>query len=301
MTTLKKANRNPAPPRVDTRVLKRLVRNILPARVHGALRRAVHGWRLNRAPVMAVDVTPLPKAAEVSFPDILCGDGAAAGWEKAKTLIGEVYEYALRTHATDPGSCRAIYHLVRHFQPRALLEIGANRGASTLHVAMAMREYRDADPPPRLVTLDIFDVNNPASAGAKRYRIATPPRELLAQLDCDGMVEFSIARSTDYLSGRVGEFDFILIDHAPIAEVAYRDIALAINALRPGGQILIHSYFPGGKPLGDEERVNSDSHLAVGRLSREGARLVALPLGELPWPAKRGGSNLSSLALLARE
>ncbi len=302
MTTPKEATATPAvTPRADMRTLKRLVRNILPARVHGALRQAVHTWRLDRAPVMAVDAAPLPRAAEISFPDMLCGDGIADGWEKAKASIDETFQYVPWTHAADPESCRAIYHLIRRFQPRSVLEIGTNRGASTLHAAMAMREYRNAGRPPRLVTVDLFDVNDPAAVEAKRYRISTPPREMLARLDCADVVEFSIARSTDYLNGREAEFDFILMDHAPTADVAYRDIALAIRALRPGGQLLIHSYFPSRKPLGTDERVNSDSYLAVRRLRRQGARLVALPLSPLPWPTEPGGSNLTSLALLARE
>ncbi len=283
------------------RVLKRLVRNVLPARAHGELRRAVHAWQLDRAPVMAADVAPLPRASEISFSDMLWGDGMADGWEKAKASIDEVFRYAPGIHAMDPGSCRAIYHLIRRFQPRSVLEIGTNRGASTLHAAMAMRERRNAGRPPRLVTVDLFDVNDPATVEAKRYRISTPPREMLARLDCADMVEFSIARSTDYLNGREAEFDFILMDHAAAADIVYRDIALATRALRPGGQLLIHSYFPDRKPLGTEERVNSDSYLAVRRLRRQGARLVALPLGALPWPTKPGGSNLTSLALLARE
>ena len=283
------------------RILKRLIRNILPARVHGALRRVVHARRLDRVPVMAVDVTPLPRAAEISFPDMLYGGGMADGWEKSKTAINDIFEDVPGSHAIDPDSRWAIYHLIRRLQPRSVLEIGTNRGASTLYAAMAMREYRNAGRPPRLVTVDLFDVNDPATAEAKRYRISTPPREMLVRLGCADMVEFSIARSTDYLNGREAEFDFILLDHAPAADVAYRDIVLAIRALCPGGQVLIHSYFPDGKSLGTAERVNSDSCLAVRRLRRQGARLVALPLGPLPWPAKPGGSNLTSLALLARE
>ena len=232
---------------------------------------------------------------------MLRGDDMADGWEKAKTSINKVFEDVPGSHAIDPESRRAIYHLIRRFQPCSVLEIGTNCGASTLHAAMAMREYRNAGHPTRLVTVDLFDVNNPATTEAQRYRISTPPREMLARLDCADMVEFSIARSTDYLNGRETEFDFILMDHAPAADIAYRDIVLATRALRPGGQVLIHSYFPDGKPLRTGERVNSDSYLAVRRLRRQGARLVALPLGTLPWPAKPGGSNLTSLILLARE
>ena len=302
MTTLKETTVNPAAtPRVDMRVLKRLVRSILPARVHGALRRVVHTRRLDRVPVMAVDVAPLPRAAEISFPELLRGDGMADGWEQAKSSIDDVFEYAPQTHATDPESGRAIYHLIRRLQPGSVLEIGTNCGASTVYAAMAMREYRNVGHPPRLVTVDLFDVNDPAAAEAKRYGISVPPRKILARLDCADMVEFSIARSTDYLTGRESEFDFIYLDHAPSADIVYRDIALAIGALRPGGQLLLHSYFPDTKPLGTAERVNSDSHLAVRRLRRQGARLAALPLAPLPWPAEPGGSNLTSLALLARE
>ncbi len=302
MTTFKGANGNPSSAaRVDMRILKRLVRGILPARVHGELRRLVHSRRLNRLPVLSVDVDPLPAAGEISLSDMLCGDGISDGWEKAKASIDGVFGYVHWTHATDPGSCRAIYHLIRGFQPRSVLEIGTNRGASTLHAAMAMREYRGAGDRPRLVTVDLFDVNDPASVGSKRYGISTPPREALERLCCADLVEFCIARSTDYLSGCEREFDFIFLDHAPAADAAYRDIVLAIKALRPGGQMLIHSYFPGRKPLGTAERVNSDWYLAVRRLRREGAGLVVLPLGPLPWPAEPGGSNLTSLALLARE
>ena len=117
------------------------------------------------------------------IPGYAPGDGMAGGWENAKSSIDEVFEYVPWTHATDPESCRAIYHLIRRFQPRSVLEIGTNRGASTLYAAMAMREYRNAGRPPRLVTVDLFDVNDPATAEAKRYRISTPPREMLARLD----------------------------------------------------------------------------------------------------------------------
>ena len=283
------------------RILKRLIRRVLPARVHGVLRRAIHAWRLARVPAMAADVAPLPHATEISFSDLLCSEGLAHSWERAKKSIDEIFEYVPRSHAADPESCRTIYHLIRRLQPHSVLEIGTNGGASTLHAAMAMRDYRRADRPPGLVTVDMFDVNDPATAEAKRYRITTPPRERLARLDCADMVEFSIASSTDFLTRHKAAFDFILLDHAPRADTAYRDIVLAIGALRPGGQLLMHSYFPGKESLGTAERVNADWYLAVRRLRRQGIRLVALPLGPLPWPAKAGGPNLTSLALLARE
>ena len=280
-------------------MLRRAIRTMLPARMHNALRRVAHTRRLNRVPVMTVDVAPLPKAAEIS--DMLRSDGMVDDWEKAETSIRKIFEDMPGVHAMKPESCRGVYHLIRVFQPRSVLEIGTNRGTSTLHAAMAMAEYRNAGRTPRLVTVDMFDVNNPATAEAKQYRISTPPRKMLARLDCADMVEFAIARSTDFLNGCETEFDFILLDHAPAADIAYRDIALAIRALRPGGQLLIHRDLPGGIALRPEGRINSDYYLATRRLRREGANLVALPLGAPPWPTKPCKSNLTGLVLLARE
>ena len=284
------------------RAIKKLIRKLLPAPMDNALRRAVHARRLKRAPTRTVDLAPLPKATEISFPDMLGGDGVANGWEQARSLIDEIFENVKGSHAIGHGSRRAIYYLIRHFQPRAVLEIGTNVGASTLHILMAMKAYRHEGDLPRLVTVDLWDVNDPAASEWKRYPGSGTPRETLARLNCADMVEFSVALSTDYLDGRVAEFDFIFMDHAPSADIAYQDIALAIKALRPGGQLLLHSCFPDGKPLRTGERVNPGFYLAVRRLRHEGARLVALPPGPLPWPTDPGGSNhLTSLALLGRE
>ena len=282
-----------------TRTAKKLIRDLLPARPHNALRRAVHGRRLARVPAMAPDVAPLPGTAEISSLEMPGDDSDADGWERARTSIHEVCDYVHGDHAIDRQSARALYHLIRRFRPRSVLEIGTAGGASTLHIAMAMTRAGGGDGSSRLVTVDLWDVNDPAVAAAKRYRVSTPPREMLARLDRADMVEFAAARSTDYLDGHPAAFDFIFMDHAPSADVAYRDIVLATRALRPGGHVLIHSYFPGGKPLGAGRRVDPGSWLAVRRLRREGAGLAAVPLGR---PAGAGGSNrLASLALLARE
>ena len=274
---------------------------MLPARMYRVLRRLIHTRRLNRTPAMAVDVSPLPKASQISLSDTFRGDGAADGWERARTSMNEVLKN-MPAHAMDPADCRAIYRLIRRLQPRSVLEIGTNGGASTIHAAMAMREYRHTGRPPRLVTLDMFDVNNLASVEAKRYRICAPPREMLAQLDCVDMVEFVVARSTDYLHGCETEFDFILLDHAPAADIAYRDIVLAIKALRPGGHLFIHCYPLDNNSLPSTERVGSDPYrAAVSHLRRQGAPLVVLPLAALSGSTKPNGANVTSATLLARE
>ena len=272
------------------RRMKRLIRQILPVPMFNALRWTYHTQRLNRVPALTVDAAVLPKAAEVSFLAMLENPDIAAGWEKARRAIGEVYVDVPGTHAIDHESRRAIYWLIRHFQPRTVLEIGTNSGAATLHIARAMKSNRHGGSPPRLITLDVFDVNNPATPMAQRYRVATPPRVMLAQLDCAEMVEFRVAQSTAWLARRAVEVDFIVMDHASTdAALAYQDIVRALGVLRPGGQLLLHPCFPDGKPLRPGDHVATGFFLALRRLQRENSGLVALP-----WPTPVG------LALLAR-
>ena len=275
------------------RTMKRMVRRLLPARVYNALRRAVHTRRLNRVPAIAVNLDSLPRAAEISFPEMLGDDDIAAGYKKARSAIDKVLPDVPGSHSIGREERRAIYGLIRHFQPRSVLEIGTNRGASTLHIAMAMREYRNGNAAPQLITVDLFDVNNPPVAEAKRYCLSTPPYEMLARLNCADLVEFVVASSLNYLVGREAEFDFIFVDHGASADVVYQDIPLVLTALRPGGHLLMNSYFPDGKPLGAGGIALPGAWLAVRRLHREGVGLVALP-----YPTATGGS---SLAILARD
>jgi hypothetical protein len=68
--------------------------------------------------------------------------------------------------------------------------------------------------------------------------------------------------------------------------------------LNHGGIIVLHDYFPDGKPLWPDEPPISGPYHALERLMSE-ARLTVLPLGELPW-ATKGESMMSSLAVVAQ-
>ena len=123
---------------------------------------------------------------------------------------------------------------------------------------------------------------------------------MLARLDCAETVEFVTAPSLDYLAGRKAEFDFIFLDGDHRAHVVYREIPLALDALRPSGCLLLHDYHPDLRPVWSDGHVVHGPYLAVERLRRECGGLAALPLGALPWETKLR-SNVTCLALLARE
>ena len=282
---------------------KRAVRRLLPAPADNAIRRALHARRLRRVPAREVDLSRLPAAGEVPLPALFDDDGLGSEWDLARRRIGEVFEYENKWQAVDVGVRRALWYLVRRWKPRAILEIGTLVGASTVHMAMALRACGHAGAPvPRLVTVDLNDVNDPAGRPWLRHRVSASPREMLARLDCAGLVEFVVASSLDYLAGRDAEFDFIFVDHAASADIVYREIPLALTALAPGGQCLMDAYYPDGQPLHPGGVAAPGPYLAVRRLRREGVPLAALPLGPLPWPTAPGGADHStSLALLARE
>jgi predicted O-methyltransferase YrrM len=205
------------------------------------------------------------------------------------------------TGGVNPGDQRALYHLVRALNPSSLLEIGTHLGCSTVNLALAARGPTDASNgnAAPIVTCDIADVNDPVRQPWLRYGSKRSPAALLELAGCRALVEFRIADSCDYLRSADRRFDLIFLDGDHSAAAVYRELPLALKALRPNGLVLLHDYYPDGEPLWPDDPGLPGPALAVGRLLAEGAPIRVLPLGELPWPT-RSGSRITSLALVVR-
>jgi predicted O-methyltransferase YrrM len=203
-----------------------------------------------------------------------------------------------RADGVNPGDRRAIYYLVRRLRPRRVLEIGTHIGASTVHIALALAH--ESDPIRELVTVDIEDVNEPVRQPWKRHGSELSPRAALERAGVDSLVRFVHQPSPEFLAGGADDYDLIFLDGDHSPATVYREVPAALRRLRPGGHILLHDYFPGGRPLWPDEVVIQGPWLAIERLRGEGAPLVAMPLGRLPWATKQG-TTVTSLALLARE
>lgn len=199
----------------------------------------------------------------------------------------------------NPGDRRAIYYLIRHFRPRTVLEIGTHIGASTMHIAAALRRAQEEDPEEayRMTSVDIVDVNDRATTPWLDYGSCYSPAELAERLGLQDQISFVTAGSLDYLASCDEQYDFIFLDgdHAP--STVYQEIPSALQALRPEGIILLHDYFPQLQPLWSNRAVIRGPWLATERLRSEGAEFKVIPLGELPWPTKLD-SQTTSLALL---
>jgi len=213
-------------------------------------------------------------------------------WESISTEIDHAVSIVdLKTGGVNPGDRRAIYQLIRCLGPKKVLEIGTHVGASTLHIAMALRSNGGGE----LTTVDIVDVN--ALDGPWfQYGLRCSPVDAAMHVGMSDRVRFVQARSVDFLR-TAAEYDFIFLDGDHAAETVYQELPLAIARLRAGGTILLHDLFPNGEALWESAPAIHGPYEACARLRSEGAMFDVLPLGELPWPTKFG-SRVTSLALV---
>jgi len=229
-------------------------------------------------------------------PNLLFGaPGVEADWNAAAAGIATL---GLTPEAgMNPGDRRALYYLVRHLQPGRVLEIGTQAGASTVHLAAGLADAYRATAGPRLLTVDIKDVNHPESAAWRAFGLPQSPRDAMQRLGYDGLVEFRTARSLDVLREAGEAWDLIFLDGDHRLKTVVAEIPAALARLRPGGFLLLHDFFPGRRPLWPDGKVIEGPQRAVELLRGAGWPVAVKPLGDLPWPTKQGTAR-TSLALL---
>ena len=255
---------------------------------------------LSKMPVLFCDASPLATLDRNSPDSIFHAKELDEEW---KTVEAEIASLAITDKASgvNPGDRRAIYYLIRRLKPRSVLEIGTHIGASTVHIATALRTLRAKEPSSsvRLVSIDICDVNDPASAPALKFGSRYTPLEMMNKIRCDDCVEFVTDSSLNYFSKCDRYYDAIFLDGDHAAATVYREIPAALKLLSRGGYILLHDYFPYLRPLWPDGALIPGPYLATQRLTQEGADIQIAPLGKLPWPTKQD-SNVTSLALVTR-
>ena len=195
------------------------------------------------------------------------------------------------------GDRRAIYTMVRALKPTRVLEVGTHIGASTVHIAAALRA--NGAPDSTIATVDIEDVNDPYRKPWIGYGSRHSPAELVSSVGLGDRVNFITRPSLDYLSTSDEKFDLIFLDGDHHADTVYQELPAAIRLLHPQGVVLLHDFFPYCHPLWPDRNVIPGPWLATERLRKEGAALRVLPLGALPWLTKQG-TNVTSLAIAAR-
>lgn len=277
-----------------------MLSRLLPRSVDSSQRGRKKDWkRLYAVKRVACRADNLRCASDFDLNKFLRSFSLEGEWEELQKRIAG-FGIPDGTGGVNPGDRRALYYLTRNLKPATVLEVGTHIGASTVHIASALKMNREETGTDiHLKTLDIVEVNSVTERRWEAYGVRGSPGEMIHALGCDDSVEFVTGDSLGYLKTCNQRFDLIFLDGDHAARAVYQEIPLALELLNPDGVILLHDYFPGLQPLWSNGAVITGPYLGVARLREEGAPLTVLPLGELPWPTKLN-SNVTSLALLAR-
>lgn len=199
-----------------------------------------------------------------------------------------------KTGGVNPGDRRALFYLVKALEPASILEIGSHVGASTVHIAAAM------SPGSRLITVDIHDVNDGPAADWRTAGLQRSPRQMLTELDRSLEVSFVTSDSVAFLDRTDQRFDLVFLDGDHSTEVVLDELPRSLRILNTNGVIVLHDYFPHGKPLWSNGNVVPGPFEATEKLRAQGTRLKVIPFGTLPW-ATKPGSHVTSLAIAVRD
>ena len=257
-------------------------------------------WDLNRIRPISPNIANLSQTVNEDRLRKLfrCTDNESEWSEDSQ----EISSFAIADTAggVNVGDRRAIYYLLRYFRPKSVLEIGTHVGASTTYAIAALKRNRliEADIV-KLVTVDISDVNDPTTRPWIQWGSQYSARDMAQRLGAANWVTFVTRSSLDYFLTSTARYDFIFLDGDHSAKAVYREIPSALDHLNSNGVILLHDYFPSGRPLWKGKSPILGPWLAVQRFQSEGSQFKTLPLGELPWPTKLS-SNITSLALLVQ-
>ena len=270
------------------------IKKLIPIAIKQPLRDYVDDRKWRRQDKLAFDGAKLLPRSQVDIVAIMNDRAIGEAFAEDHVALARLYGSHEITGGVNPGDRRALYHLIAHFRPNRVLEIGTHVGASTLHIASAIRRFVDGG---TLTTVDILDVNGPKGAW-RSLGLPFPPAGYLSRLGLEGIVRFVNQPALDALKDGA-RYDFIFLDGDHAATTVYREISASLGILNPNGVILLHDFYPGGKPLNPDGLADPGPSMAAERISAEADDLIFLPLGNLPWPTK-GGGNATSLALVAR-
>jgi len=179
-----------------------------------------------------------------------------------------------------------------------MLEIGTHVGASTLHIVAALMRGGWGQIP-RLVTVDIEDVNDSPDSCWRQVGLAKSPKQMVEELNATVEIKFVTDDSKHFFATTKETFDFIFLDGDHAAETAYEDIVGSLDVINNNGLIVLHDYFPGGRPLWSDGSGLGGPFTAAEKVRATGVAIRVIPLGSLPWPTKLG-SHVTSLALITK-
>jgi len=235
-----------------------------------------------------VDASPLRSISPDEFREVVSDPAISQQW---KTALAERSNHGIDIQIKGSSNVvdgRVLFAVARRFRARRVLEVGTYMGAGTLSFAQAIAGHgEDVE---GVVTVDMRDVNSDRGPWAL-YGASGSPRANLATLGLDATVEFVLGSSLEYLPDHAESFDLIFLDGDHRAQIVYREIPMALAALRPGGIILLHDFW---RDYRERDDVCYGPAMALERLTTLNPSLRVMTVRE-------AGETESSVALLTRD
>jgi predicted O-methyltransferase YrrM len=276
--------------------MKQLVKAVVPRPVLNRAAETRNWLGLVILPKQNFDSGNLRAAETLALGDIWADKNLAVAWEEDHAAIRDSFGDEDKTEGVNSGDRRTLYYLIMALRPGNVLEVGTHIGASTLHIARALKRLNQNG---RITSVDIIDVNHPKHGAWKRLGLAKPPKEIARDLECADWIDFQAGGSLKLMRKTTQHYDFVFLDGDHSARAVYQEVSAALSLLTPGGLILLHDYHPGARPLYPDGALIGGPFHALERIREESPAIQVLPLGDLPWPTKQG-KRVTSLALVAR-
>src|SRR5439155_20792914 len=167
-----------------------------------------------RASPIACDPRRLSRSVtEAGVGDIFRSDVTGEEWRAVEEEMASM-GITEKAGGVNPGDRRAIYYLVRHFKPHAVLEVGTHIGASTVHIAAALRKSQEDDQRAiyGVTTVDIKDVNDRATTPWLKYGSSYSPAQMAQRLGFETHISFVTCGSLEYLASCRERYGVIFLD-----------------------------------------------------------------------------------------
>jgi predicted O-methyltransferase YrrM len=276
--------------------VKQLIKAIVPRTVLSSAIETRDWLRLVALPRHSFHSSNLRPAQALPLADIFGNQDIGIAWEKDHRAIKNLYGDEDMEGGVNPGDRRALYYMIMALKPRNVLEVGTHIGASTLHIARALRRLNLNG---QMTSVDIVDVNDPERGAWKQLGLPKSPQDFASQLECLDLIDFRTGVCLDFMHTTRLRYDFVFLDGDHTARAVYQEVSAALPLLEIGGVVLLHDYYPGALPLYPDNATISGPFRALERIRKENPALGVLPLGDLPWPTKQG-KKTTSLALVVR-
>jgi predicted O-methyltransferase YrrM len=167
------------------------------------------------------------------------------------------------------SSRQIIFQTMRAMGAKTALDIGTFTGLSALTMALAVGEGG------HVMTCDVEDANSDTGYW-QRYGRRNKPRDLMHLAGVRDRVEFAQADSVNLLKVTQRQFDFISIDGWHEAHQVYKEIPLAIEALKPNGILFLDDVQVNGPPP-EHDHIKGPL-LAIERLLLEKLQIKLTPV-----------------------